>query len=182
MRSNCSLLIGCSLLFFIAACNPTPSAFKSSNGWANHVSFDAPTGTFGELFIGEPGQQSIEAKIIFTELATTGSWAPSAFVGFRSVDRKMQFKIFLTQNNQADKTLLAGYQLVTEGNAEVPKLLINGIPIYEPVLFHVNRDPDGGIRIRVAGSDVIAIGHTKADLLPFISVSSAKGDVAWTVR
>ncbi len=182
MRPISALLIGCSLVLSGTGCSPSSPSTRPVEAWGNQLTLEVPAGTFQIPFLGESRHQSIVAEVTFTELDNVGRWAPSAFVGFRSAEGKTQFKALLAQDNPADTTLFSGYQLVKDGEAQTLKSLVNNIPLYEPIAFKVARVAGGDILVQVAGSDAVVIGNTSSELLPFITISSAKAKLSWTVR
>lgn len=182
MRLISAFLISCTLVLSAPGCSPSSSSAQTGEAWGNQITLEVPAGSFDIPFLGESKYRSIVAEVTLTELDTVGPWAPSAFVGFRSANGKTQYKALLAQDNPTDTTLFSGYQLVTDGEAQPIKSLVNEIPLHEPIRFQVARSTGGDIRVQVAGSDAVVIGNTSSELLPFISISSAKAKLSWTVQ
>lgn len=134
------------------------------------------------MYVGESKEKSVVAEITLTELRGSTQWAPTAFVGFRSVDGAKQLRAYLMQYRSEDEALLAGYSVVESGKPKPIRVLREDIPLHETIMFRVERDTRGSVRVQMGDSTPLLIGGGAGNWRPFISVSSAKATVRWVVE
>lgn len=134
------------------------------------------------MYIGELKEKSVVAEITLTELRKSTQWAPTAFVGFRSVDGTTQLRAYLMQYHSEDKTLLAGYSVVENGKPRPLRVLRANVPLHEAIIFRVERDTRGSVSVQMGDLKSVVIGDGASSLRPFISVSSAKATVSWVAK
>lgn len=145
----------------------------------NRTDFNAVGGEVETMYVGKVKEKSVVAEITLGELHGSTQWAPTASVGFRSLDGNTQLRVFLMQYRPEHTTLVVGYNAVVDGKPKPLKLLMGDIHLHEPTIFRLERDAEGSVRAQVGSSKAVVIGDGASNLWPFISVSSAKATVNW---
>jgi hypothetical protein len=127
----------------------------------------------------DPVSEATEYTVKMTMLETRSNEQWGAFLAFGMVDleNKNRLEIYLNQYQKGDELLIAGYRYIENEEIIYNRLLMENIPVGDPIYWDISWQPDRTFTIKIGDQKGITTKVNLGRMAGYVKVSSAKGKI-----